>query len=131
RARTSVRRPAVCRTERRGRRVSPRRPCRVPQQDTDAERLTQEPAVVLSFAVRVLIDYRPALRQRSGVGEYTYQLIKALLDTTRDTSLELTVFSSSWKHRLDIEEAGLGGVKAVDCRVPVRLLNFSWHRLGW
>jgi hypothetical protein len=49
--------------------------------------------------VRVLIDYRPALRERSGVGEYTHQLTKALLATGDD---DLTIFSSSWKDRLAI-----------------------------
>jgi len=81
--------------------------------------------------VRVLIDYRPALRQRSGVGEYTHQLVKALLGTFPKAVLELTVFSSSWKDRLDIEQTDLAGVTAIDSRVPVRLLNMAWHRLGW
>ena len=81
--------------------------------------------------MRVLIDYRPALRQRSGVGEYTHQLVKALLGTFPKAVLELTVFSSSWKDRLDIEQTDLAGVTAIDSRVPVRLLNMAWHRLGW
>ena len=81
--------------------------------------------------MRVLIDYRPALRQRSGVGEYTHQLVKALLGTFPKAELELTVFSSSWKDRLDIEQTDLAGVTAIDSRVPVRLLNMAWHRLGW
>jgi len=55
--------------------------------------------------VRVLIDYRPALRHRSGVGEYFHQLIKALMAAfppkTRTPALEVTVFSSSWKDRLE------------------------------
>ena len=29
--------------------------------------------------MRVVIDYRPALRHRSGVGEYTHELARALL----------------------------------------------------
>jgi glycosyltransferase involved in cell wall biosynthesis len=81
--------------------------------------------------VRVLIDYRPALRQRSGAGEYTHQLVKALLATFPKAELELTVFSSSWKDRLDVEQTELAGVTAIDSRVPVRLLNLAWHRLGW
>jgi glycosyltransferase involved in cell wall biosynthesis len=84
--------------------------------------------------VRVLIDYRPALRQRSGAGEYTHELVKALLAahpsdrTTR--GLELVLFSSSWKDRL-VPPDDLRGVSVVDRRVPVRLLNLAWHRLGW
>ena len=87
--------------------------------------------------MRVLIDYRPALRDRSGVGEYTHQLVKALADTygtngsrSPDRSLELTIFSSSWKDRL-VDAGDLGPVRIVDRRVPVRVLNFTWHRLGW
>ena len=85
--------------------------------------------------MRVLIDYRPALRDRSGVGEYTHQLVKALLESSPPASatggdLALTVFSSSWKDRL-VETPDLRGARAIDRRVPVRLLNFAWHRLGW
>jgi glycosyltransferase involved in cell wall biosynthesis len=88
--------------------------------------------------VRVLIDYRPALRARSGAGEYTHQLVKALLAayplsgpaSKTGSDLALTVFSSSWKDRL-VETPDLRGARAIDRRVPVRLLNFAWHRLGW
>jgi glycosyltransferase involved in cell wall biosynthesis len=40
------------------------------------------------------------------------------------------VFSSSWKDRL-IVDGEMSGVGVVDRRVPVRLLNYAWHRLGW
>jgi glycosyltransferase involved in cell wall biosynthesis len=84
--------------------------------------------------VRVLIDYRPALRERSGVGEYTHQLAKALLDVYPpdgpDRELALVLFSSSWKDRL-APAAELAGATIIDRRIPVRLLNLSWHRLGW
>ena len=84
--------------------------------------------------MRVLIDYRPALRERSGVGETTHQLVKALLAShpavgpTR--ALALTLFSSSWKDRF-VRSPDLTGADVVDCRVPVRVLNLAWHRLGW
>ncbi len=84
--------------------------------------------------MRVLIDYRPALRKRSGSGEYTHQLASALLAAfpaaAPSRALELTLFSSSWKDRLGCPP-DLAGAAAVDRRVPVRLLNFAWHRLGW
>ena len=79
--------------------------------------------------MRVVIDYRPALRERSGVGEYTHQLVKALL-ARHDPALDLTIFSSSWKDRLP-PSPDFAGAIAVDRRVPVQLLNLSWHRLGW
>jgi glycosyltransferase involved in cell wall biosynthesis len=85
--------------------------------------------------VRVLIDYRPALRQRSGVGEYTHQLVRALLaafpPAARDAPLDVTLFSSSWKDRLRLSNGDLAGAGAVDRRVPVGVLNFAWHRLRW
>jgi len=84
--------------------------------------------------VRVLIDYRPALRERSGVGEYTHQLVTALLAAyPPDGSagdLSVSIFSSSWKDRLT-PAAELAGAKVVDRRIPVGLLNLAWHRLGW
>jgi glycosyltransferase involved in cell wall biosynthesis len=79
--------------------------------------------------VRVLIDYRPALRERSGVGEYTHQLAKALL-RSMTRPLELTLFSSSWRDRLSLPD-DLVGAAIVDRRVPVSLLNLCWHRFGW
>lgn len=85
--------------------------------------------------MRVLIDYRAALRERSGVGEYTHQLTRALLnlrasERTTVPRLDVTLFSSSWKDRL-VPDSELGDVRVVDRRLPVRLLNFAWHRLGW
>jgi glycosyltransferase involved in cell wall biosynthesis len=84
--------------------------------------------------VRVLIDYRPALRERSGAGEYTHELVKALLAAFPSggppPALELSLFSSSWKDRL-APAPDLAGAAIVDRRVPVRLLNLLWHRLGW
>jgi glycosyltransferase involved in cell wall biosynthesis len=91
--------------------------------------------------VRVLIDYRPALRARSGAGEYTHQLVRALSAMAangREGALDLSLFSSSWKDRLTrdrltdpLNDVELGAVSLVDRRVPVAVLNFAWHRLGW
>jgi glycosyltransferase involved in cell wall biosynthesis len=84
--------------------------------------------------VRVLIDYRPALRERSGSGEYTHQLTKALLTSAaaagRLRAFDVTLFSSSWKDRLT-PTPDLTGAAVVDRCVPVRLLNLAWHRLEW
>ncbi len=84
--------------------------------------------------MRVLIDYRPALRERSGVGEYTHQLVGALLRTfprtATDRLLDLALFSSSWKDRLP-SPADVHGARRIDRRVPVSVLNFAWHRLRW
>jgi len=83
--------------------------------------------------VRVLIDYRAALRERTGVGEYTHELVRALAAAGRmgtSTPIDVTIFSSSSKDRLT-DSADLGGVHRVDRRIPVRLLNLAWHRLQW
>jgi glycosyltransferase involved in cell wall biosynthesis len=81
--------------------------------------------------MRVLIDYRAALRSPSGVGEFARQLVQGLaeLSEARAHEMEVTLFSSSWKDRL-APPPGLH-VSIVDQRIPVKLLNFAWHRLEW
>jgi glycosyltransferase involved in cell wall biosynthesis len=78
--------------------------------------------------VRILMDYRPALRQRTGAGEYVHRLARALVPvlSAGDT---LTVFSSSWKDRLP--PGAVEGARRIDARIPVTLLNLAWHRLEW
>jgi glycosyltransferase involved in cell wall biosynthesis len=44
--------------------------------------------------------------------------------------LALSLFSSSWKDRLDAR-AELAGARTIDRRIPVRILNLAWHRLEW
>lgn len=79
--------------------------------------------------MRVLVDYRPALRHRSGVGEYTARLFGAFAEV-RSAADELYVFSSSARDRLTAADVP-AGVTLIDRRIPVRLLNFAWHRLEW
>jgi len=81
-----------------------------------------------SARVRILIDYRPALRQRTGVGEYVHGLSTALQARLSGPD-SLAVFSSSWKDRLPV--GAVPGARHVDARVPVSVLNFAWHRLEW
>ena len=83
--------------------------------------------------MRVLIDYRPALRERSGAGEYTHQLVRALTTeyaANGNQALDISLFSSSWKDRV-IDLGELGTVSVIDRRIPVRVLNLAWHRLQW
>ena len=84
--------------------------------------------VVRSRRVRILLDYRPALRNRTGVGEYAHQMAAALARQkgAQDT---ITLFSSSWKDRLATDV--VPGAETLDARIPVSALNFAWHRLGW
>jgi glycosyltransferase involved in cell wall biosynthesis len=78
--------------------------------------------------VRILLDYRPALRQRTGVGEYVHESARALVATAPPGEV-LVLFSSSWKDRVPPD--AVPGATIVDRRVPVRLLNLLWHRAGW
>ena len=87
--------------------------------------------------MRVLLDYRPALRAATGVGAFIHHLAAALADPELggpgDEPVDVTVFSSSWKDRLG-PVAGRGlpaAVTAIDRRIPVRLLNVAWHRAEW
>jgi len=77
--------------------------------------------------LRILLDYRPALRERTGVGEYVHEIAAALARRLPGAD-QLALFSSSWKDRLG---AGVPPGRRVDIRVPVRLLNALWHRLEW
>jgi glycosyltransferase involved in cell wall biosynthesis len=78
--------------------------------------------------LRILLDYRPALRERTGVGEYVHETAAALTRHLGPPDA-LTLFSSSWKDRLVAGRVPGAGV--VDARVPGRILNLAWHRLGW
>jgi glycosyltransferase involved in cell wall biosynthesis len=83
--------------------------------------------------LRILIDYRPALSQRSGVGEYVHELSGAYAARQArrppDERDQVTLFSSSFKDRLEPDR--VPGAGSIDRRVPVRLLNLLWHRLEW
>jgi glycosyltransferase involved in cell wall biosynthesis len=85
---------------------------------------------VLTFApiVRILLDYRPALVTRTGVGEYVHRLAEALVRVSagRDT---ITLFASSWKDRLQADT--IPGTTVADLKVPARLLTALWHRADW
>lgn len=81
--------------------------------------------------MRVVVDYRPALRARTGIGEYVHELARAIRCTAPDGE-SLTLFSSSWADRVDASvTADLPDVQIVDARVPVRALTWAWHRLEW
>jgi glycosyltransferase involved in cell wall biosynthesis len=90
--------------------------------------------VVPSRFVRILLDYRPALRQRTGVGEFVHQLTRALAtDPLRhQRGDQVAIFCASWKDRPAPElVAELPDLDIIDRRVPVRALTWTWNRLGW
>lgn len=77
--------------------------------------------------LRILLDYRPALRERTGVGEFVHEMARALV-ATAGADESLTLFSSSRKDRLAADV--VPGARTIDRRISVRGLNFAWHRLG-
>lgn len=78
--------------------------------------------------MRILVDYRPALRARTGVGEYMHEIVRAYTAAHDD---EVAIFTSSWKDRPGPDLPSTLRVRVVDRRVPVRVLNFLWHRASW
>lgn len=78
--------------------------------------------------MRILVDYRPALRERTGVGEYMHQLSAAYAAAHPDT---VALFTSSWRDRPPPALAAEIGAEVIDRRVPVRVLNYLWHRAAW
>jgi glycosyltransferase involved in cell wall biosynthesis len=80
--------------------------------------------------MKIAVDIRPALRQGTGVGTFIENLVIALSKSQTDSHFYL--FSSSLKDRLpDKPWRELENCKAVDARMPVRLMNTMWHRWGW
>jgi glycosyltransferase involved in cell wall biosynthesis len=80
--------------------------------------------------MRVVFDYRPALRARSGVGEYVHQAARAFALGFPEDSL--TLFTSSWKDRPEPAVArACPGARVSDHRFPVAVLNAAWHWLQW
>jgi glycosyltransferase involved in cell wall biosynthesis len=78
--------------------------------------------------MRILVDYRPALRARTGVGEYIHMLVRAYTSAHDDS---VTIFTSSWKDRPSPSLSRELRAEVVDRRVPVSMLNYLWHRLEW
>jgi len=78
--------------------------------------------------MRILVDYRPALRARTGVGEYIRQITRAYTATHQD---DVAVFTSSWKDRPAPSLGEELGAEVVDRQVPVAVLNYLWHRVEW
>ena len=87
--------------------------------------------------MRLFLDYRPALKDRTGVGEWVHQLARTILGLKRAgdplaNGVEVILFSSSRRDRPDPAAlADLPGASLVDRHVPVRLLNAAWYKLGW
>lgn len=84
--------------------------------------------------MRILVDYRPALRERTGVGEYVHELVRALsTQAEHNQSDRIAIFTSSWKDRPAPTLASElpASTRIVDARIPVRGLVWAWNRLEW
>ena len=81
--------------------------------------------------MRILLDYRPALKERTGVGEYIHELAAALARRLKDPD-RLVLFTSSWADRPAADVAsGWPRTDVIDRRWPVRPLTYTWNRLAW
>ena len=78
--------------------------------------------------MHILVDYRPALRARTGAGAYVHGLVRAYTMRHDD---EVSLFSRSWKDRVTRDTGAALHARVVDRRVPVRWLNYLWHRRAW
>jgi glycosyltransferase involved in cell wall biosynthesis len=80
--------------------------------------------------VRILVDYRPALRERTGVGEYVHELVRALL--ALGERLEVAIWTNSWRDRpMASVRRELAGATIIDRRLPVGPLTWAWNRVQW
>ena len=86
------------------------------------------------MSMRILVDYRPALRARTGVGEWIHHLVRTVirLPDHLAAARSVSLFVSSWKDRPLLEARDdLAGAEFIDRRIPVRVLTWAWHRVGW
>lgn len=78
--------------------------------------------------MNIAIDVRPALSRPTGAGMYIGALAARLPALAPDWRFSL--FSSSLKDRYR-PSALPPNATPIDARVPVRALNWAWHRLEW
>ena len=80
----------------------------------------------------LLVDYRPALRARTGVGEWTHNLLRTWLQLPDRANDHVDLFVSSWKDRpAPAAVRTLAGARFLDRRIPVRWLTWAWNHWQW
>jgi len=67
--------------------------------------------------MRVGIDYRPALVNREGIGRYTRELVRGMIEQGFGGNLGLFGYTLRPK-RYSLEELGIAGTRAELCRLP-------------
>ena len=79
--------------------------------------------------MRIGVDVRPFLSRETGVGTYLKNLLFQLARI--DGANEYCLFSSSWKERFPVDKVPpFARSRFRDLRIPVRVMNFLWYRLG-
>ena len=63
------------------------------------------------------------------MGEYIHQLVRAY--TAANADEDVLLFTSSWKDRPAPTVGTDTGARVIDRRIPVRILNYLWHRREW
>ena len=77
--------------------------------------------------MRIAIDLRPALKKGTGVGTYVQNLVENL--ALIDQENRYFLFSSSLRDRVPLKRLSLPDNFFIkDYRIPVRVLNFLWHK---
>ena len=82
------------------------------------------PAAYMNFG----LDIRPSLSRPTGVGAYVLSLAQRMPEAA--PADRFFFFSASLSERYP-ERRWPDNVTLVDRRIPVRVLNSSWHRLEW
>ncbi len=83
----------------------------------------------LSSSIQVGLDARPALNQRTGVGNYVFNLIQSLVELS--VNEEFILFSNSFKNQFNIAEfKELPNCSIRHFRYPNVLMNLLWERFG-
>ncbi len=77
--------------------------------------------------MRIAIDLRPALKKGTGVGTYVQNLVENFAQIDHENRYYL--FSSSLRDRVPLKRLSLPDNFSIkDYRIPVRVLNFLWHK---
>lgn len=84
----------------------------------------------LTQKMRIGIDIRPFLKEETGVGVLFKNFLFALAGI--DENNEYFLFSSSFKDRFDQKKIpSFKQGHFIDCRIPVKAVNFAWYRMNW
>ena len=84
--------------------------------------------IIRGHGMNIGLDLRPSLARPTGVGSYVVALARRLPQLAPQDRFFL--FSASLRNRYP-ERAWPPNAKLVDRRIPVRALNYAWHRAQW